>query len=297
MHLKKPSLLFIAFHLAGASLFWGSMFVIIRWTGGEIHYVTLAAWRGIFAALALALVARLFGQSPLPSREELKPWAVLGFINGLLPNLLIAYAMLSLPAGAGALLVAAAPLFTALLAHALLEGVQHTARRSAGIALGLSGVALLAGGKALEGAGLLPSLAVVATALLYAIGNIYIRGLKHLQGGRLALGQQAFSAIFGCLAAFALLGPAGLYVQPGQFPALILLGVLATAIPTVLFMRLIQAAGPVTASLTGYLIPLSTVGLAALFLGEQPNLRQAAAGAVIMAGIYLAAPARKAAAG
>ena len=298
MEILLPPRTFILFNLAGAGIFWGSSFVLIKATGGAVHALTLSAWRGIFAALALAVFVAALRQSPLPERREVLPWAVLGFINGFLPNVLIAYAMQSLPAGPGAMLVAGSPLFTALLAHFAFDDERLTLRRIAGIVIGFCGVGLLVGEAAFAGGGTIPAtLAMLATALLYAIGNVYIRTVKGMPPLRMALGQQVFSAVFGVIAAVLFLGPVGIAMPAGYVWLLVALGVVATAIPITLFMRLIQAAGPTTASMTGYLVPACAAILAVIFLGETLGLRQLLAGAVILAGVYIvsSAPRRQAA--
>src|SRR5690606_20303934 len=68
---------------------------------------------------------------------------------------------------------------------------------------------------------------------------------------------------------------------------LIALGVLSTAIPILLFMRLIRRAGPTRASMVGYLLPLWTALLAMLFLGEHIGAREILGGAVVLAGVAL----------
>jgi drug/metabolite transporter (DMT)-like permease len=65
------------------------------------------------------------------------------------------------------------------------------------------------------------------------------------------------------------------------------LGVLATALPILLFMRLIRRTGPTRASMVGYLLPVWTAVLAVLFLGERIGAREMIGGAVVLTGVAL----------
>ena len=65
------------------------------------------------------------------------------------------------------------------------------------------------------------------------------------------------------------------------------LGMVATAMPIVLFMYILRAAGPTRASLTGYMVPAWAVAISAVVLGETIGLREGLAGAIILAGVYI----------
>ena len=65
------------------------------------------------------------------------------------------------------------------------------------------------------------------------------------------------------------------------------LGIFATAIPVTVFMRLIRAAGPTRAAMTGYLVPTVAVILGILVLHEDLELRQVLGGCIILAGVFL----------
>ena len=290
---SRPSQAFIAAHLIGTGLFWGSSFIFIKLMRAEVPPLMIAAWRGLFAGAALAIFVMILRQSPLPRRSEWFPWIVLGLINGFLPNVLVAYALTELPAGPGAMIQATAPLFTAMFAHMAFADERLNLRKLAGIALGLAGVGLLAGASALEKPGaILPALAMLATAMLYALGNIFIRTIKNTEPIRLALGQQSFSALFGCASLFAATGPGGFLAPLEHVPLLIAVGVISTALPIALFMRLIRAAGPTIASMTGYMVPAFATLLGVLALGERLGARELIAALVILTGVYVASTAR-----
>jgi drug/metabolite transporter (DMT)-like permease len=65
------------------------------------------------------------------------------------------------------------------------------------------------------------------------------------------------------------------------------LGVLATAIPILLFMRLIRGAGPTRAAMASYLVPVWATVLAILFLGERVSLREVVGAVAVLSGVAI----------
>jgi drug/metabolite transporter (DMT)-like permease len=280
----------------GCGLLWGCSFLFIKLGSGEVAPLAIAAARGVIAATTLTVWLLLLRQRPLPYRTELVPWLVLGTCNGWVPNLLVAYALTQLPSGPAALIPAAGPLITALLAHLCFAEERLTGRRLAGLGLGLAGVALLVGPRLLSGGGSsLAALAMLGVAVTYAVGNIYARVLPASFGDptRLAFGQQLVSGSVALVLALGLLGPSGLAPLGGHIPAMLMLGCLTTAIPIALYMRLLRAAGPTRAAMTGYLVPLVAVVVGIVVLGETPELRQLAGGGIILIGVFLVTVSRR----
>jgi drug/metabolite transporter (DMT)-like permease len=182
---------------------------------------------------------------------------------------------------------ASGPLIVAVLAHLMFADERLDARRLAGVLVGLAGMGVLIGPAAFGAVEPWGALAMVLVATCYAVGNLYVRLIPRADPARLALGQQLFSGIPATLLALAVLGPAAFAGVPDRILPLVALGVLATAIPILLFMRLIRGAGPTRASMVGYLQPVFAASLGVLFLGESIGAREFVGGAVVLAGVAL----------
>lgn len=286
----EPSRGFIAVNLLVCSFFWGSSYLFIKLMSGQVSPFAIAAGRGLLGAASLALWLRWHGQSPLPRRDEIMHWFILGVTNGWLPNTLVAYALIQLASGPAAMIQAGGPLITALSAHLIFAEERLDRRRLCGILVGLAGVALLIGPRLFEGgATTLSVLAMVATMISYAAGNIYVRAVPAASGDpmRLALGQQVFSGAGGLLLTLVFVGPATLLKLVDHWAALLMLGVACTAVPMAVFMRLIRAAGPTRAAMVGYLVPAVAAVMGVVVLGETLELRQVAAGCIILIGVFM----------
>ncbi|MEZ2409691.1 drug/metabolite transporter (DMT)-like permease [Bosea sp. OAE752] len=285
-----PSRSFIAVNLLICSLLWGSSYLFIKLMSGEVSALAIAASRGLLGAAVLSLWSLGRGRSPLPRRAEILPWIMLGTTNGWLPNVLVGYALIQLASGPAAMIQAAGPLVTALVAHLVFAEERLSRRRLGGILLGMAGVALLIGPRLFEGGGTaLSVVAMIGATLSYAVANLYVRTVPAAIGdpARLALGQQMFSGVIATGLTLAILGPSAFLPLGSHLPVMLALGIFATAIPVTVFMRLIRAAGPTRAAMTGYLVPTVAVILGVVVLREALELRQVLGGCIILAGVFL----------
>jgi drug/metabolite transporter (DMT)-like permease len=284
----EPSRSFVVAHLIGCSLTWGSSFLIIKLIDGGLSPAVLASLRALGAAAILCVVVLAVGQSILPKGREWRDWMVLGTVNGWVPNILVAYALERMDSGPGALIQASGPLMVAVLGHFFLAGERLTLTRAIGILVGLVGVVLLIGPKAMAGgAATLAVVAMVALTFGYAIGSIYARTIPNAEPLRMALGQQMVSAVFATLVALGTVGPTG-YGNTGTYALLLLvLSFVCTAIPIWIFMRLISRAGPTNAAMTGYLVPAVAMVMGIFVLREPIVLSQIIGGFIVLIGVSI----------
>ena len=283
-----PTPTFLLTHLLGCSVLWASGFIFIK-VAGAVHPIVLASVRGLIGTAAMATFFLVQGRSIVPGAREWRAWAFLGTFNGWGPNVLVAYALTQISAASAAMIQATAPLIVAVLAHAMFAEERLSTARVVGVLVGFVGMAVLIGPAALPDSGVSATgaLAMVATAISYAVGNIYARAVENADPARLALGQQVFSALPATALALAVIGPGAFGSVPDHVPALLGLGVFATALPILLFMRLIHRAGPTRASMVGYLLPVWATLLAILLLGERVGARELMGGLVVLTGVAI----------
>ena len=271
------------------SSLWGSGFLYMRLVGPDVSPVVLASIRGALAAAALSIFFIAHGDNPLPQRSDFIPWLTLGTLNGWVPNILTAYAILHIATAQSAIIQASGPLMVALMAHFSYRDERLTLRRLGGVVLGFFGMALLIGPAAFQGVSheALGYFAMFCVAACYSLGSIYARSLRDMPPARMALGQQVTSGCVATLIAFAWSGFDGYVPALDRIMPLAALGILATAIPITVFMGLIRMAGPTKASMVGYLMPLWATFFALTFLDETINLRQISGALIILAGVFI----------
>ena len=277
--------------LFGLTVTWGSAFMLTKIAVGGIPPDLIAAGRLLIAALLLLPIAWIWGARPQAS-PKLRVFVLLIAVFGYaLPLSLISWGQAFISSGLAAILMAVMPLATLSLAHFFVPGERLTPHRIAGFALGFAGVAVLVGPVAWSDLSngqspLLPMLAVLGGAMSYAISSILAR--LRPSGDALFTGAATTS-----LAALMMLptGLLGLTTRTPPTPsatqgtALVLLGVVSTALAALIYFRLVKQAGPAFVSQLNYLIPLWALGCGLLFLGEQPEIKHLLALGLIFAGI------------
>jgi drug/metabolite transporter (DMT)-like permease len=270
---------------------WGASYLFIKIGLRDLSPSMVAFVRIALAALVLLPLAASRGAlSGVRSRAG---WLTLvGAVQVAAPFVLISAGEEEISSSLAGILVASAPLFTALLAVWVDREERSQGLRLGGVLVGFAGVALLLGvDLGGSGSALLGGLAVVLASLGYAIGGFLV---KHRLAGVAPLGMSVavmtVSAIF-------LLPPALLTAPdaaPGLGPAaaVVALGVLGTGIAFVIFYGLIASIGPARAFLVTYIAPGFAVVYGALLLSEQVTVATVAGLALILAGSWLAAEGR-----
>lgn len=276
--------------LIALSILWGGSFLFIGIAVKAVPPLTIVLARVGIAALALNLVLRLSGQRlPLDGRVW-AAFAVMGFLNNLIPFSLIVWGQARIPSGVASVLNAMTPVFTVIVAHFLTSDEKLTGNRLAGVALGLAGVAVMIGPAALAGAGadVIGAFAVLLAALSYAFSGIYGRRFRGFRLSPLVVATGQLTATTMMMAPLALVveQPWTLTAPgPGPVAAIVALALASTALAYILFFRILTAAGAVNLSLVTLLIPVSAVLLGAAFLGETIAMRQLAGMGLIGLGL------------
>jgi drug/metabolite transporter (DMT)-like permease len=269
---------------------WGIPYLLIKVADGGVSVPVLVCTRVALGSLLLAPAA-IRGGHLRALRGHVRWLAAFTAFEIVGPFALLSNAEKHLPSSTSGLLVAAVPIFSALLAWLTRSGGRPnegrlTAIRWAGLAVGLGGVALLAGPGAGR-VGPLPVLAVLGTALGYAIGpliaNRKLSGLPPVAVNTVCLGAAA--VLYAPFAA--LTWPR--HVPPAEVVASLAgLGVVCTAAAFLVFFQLIAEVGPARATVITYVNPAVAVALGVLVLGEHLTAAVGVSFALILGGSVLA---------
>ncbi len=249
---------------------WGASYTCIRIGVATIPPLSLIAARTLIAGLLLLAWMRLRGV-PLPrSAAVWRLCAVQSLLNSVLPFTLIAWAEQFVDAGVATILNSATPVFAFLMGWLWLRQEQPTARKVAGMCLGLVGIALVVGPGAWAGlsAQLVPQPAIVLGSMCYAAAALYGRNFKGHSPVVPAMGSMVVGAAV--LVPLSLVFDRPWTLQPSaqSLWALAVLAVFCTAVAFAIYFRLVNTLGPVGTTSQAYLrVPIG-VGLGVLFLGE-----------------------------
>jgi drug/metabolite transporter (DMT)-like permease len=270
---------------------WGASYMFIKVAIDDVSPIIVVWVRLVLAALVLVPIAHHRGAlSAL--RPHLATIVLLSVVQVAIPFLLITFGEKHIASSLAGILVASAPIFTALLAFRLDREELATGWRLVGILVGIVGVALLFGvDLSGDSAALLGGLMVLLASLGYAIGPLQMK--RRLQG----VPPVATAAATMSLAAL-LLTPAVPFALPSHGPgidtvgSLLVLGAGGTGIAFLIFYTLIAEIGPGRATVVAYIAPGFSVVYGIVLLGESFTAGTAGGLLLILGGSWLAAGGR-----
>jgi drug/metabolite transporter (DMT)-like permease len=270
---------------------WGSSYLFIKIGVDEgLPPLTLVASRLFFGFLVLATVVRL-AREPLPrSPRQYGHLLVMSVINIVLPFFLITWGEQSIDSALAAILNSTVPLMVIVLAPLVLPDEHVTVNRLLGLAIGFVGVLVLFVPDlgVLEGNQLLGWLALIGSAVLYALGNVYSkRNVKGLRPMIPALFQVTFALVISGILALVVDRPIGrVAITPESLFAVVWLGVLGSGFAYLAYFRLLRDWGATRVALVAYLLPVFGIALGAM-AGEPITITRLLGTALIIGGVAL----------
>ncbi len=274
-------------------LTWGATFLVTEVALEGITPFWLAALRIAFAALLMVPIWQWRGGALFaapPSRTNVIALVVIGGFSTAIPFMLLAWGQQFVTGGFAGVSMASVALIVLPLAHFLVPGERLTWRRSLGFVIGFAGVCVLIGGQAFESTGVemetAGRIACVSAACCYGISSVLMRRLP-------AIDPIGLSTMLLVVAATITVSMALINEGPPPLPdtrtlvVIAFLGLVPTACANLLRVMVIRSAGPVFMSLTNYQVPLWSVIMGALILGEPLPPSLLAAMCLILIGVGL----------
>ena len=272
-------------------LTWGANVIAVKAILTDLPPILFAFVRFGTAFLVLLAVLRWREGSVGLPRRDILPLLLLGLAGFGLYQDFWATALARTTASNSALITAATPVSTLLIAAAS-GSDKLSATKALGALIGFCGVVLVVA--ATHGFGfteassgdLMTFVATICWACYVAFGAPVLRRHSPLRTATWAIG-------FGCLGML----PLEVWQQASFDPARIHSGdvalflfctLLAGAAANVVMFEVVKVLGPTRAMLFQFLVPAFAVALAAIFLGEQIVAGQLAGGVVIVLGILVA---------
>lgn len=250
-------------------------------TGWQIGAVRILAASFVFLPFALVHIRRL-------PHKKLPVVFLTGLLGNLFPAFLFGVAIQQkIASSLAGILNSLTPLFVIVIG-ALFFGVAVPRRKIAGVVVGFVGLVLLSttkGPVSISDLGftLLILLATLFYGLNVNIVGTYLKGLDPLKMATVSIGFLWLPAALVLWVNPVNLSPSGVWESIG---AAVTVGLLGSAVATVLFYTLIKKAGGLFASLVTYAIPVVAIFWGFLF-NEQVGLAQIGCLGVILCGVYL----------
>jgi drug/metabolite transporter (DMT)-like permease len=276
--------------LAALVVTWGSSFAMTKIAVASIDPAWVMALRllvgGVFLGLIVILTLR-----HLPRDKRLWTWFVgLGLIGHAIPFFLISWGTQFISSGLSGVLMGSIPLFVILLAHVFLPDEKLTRMKTIGFVVGFIGLMIVLGPEKLmrfegQGMALVGEIVILIACISYAVHSLLARRIPFQgpveQAAAVCLSGGVLGLIFALLYA-----PHGLaQATPLAYLCVIGLGIVPTAISTLLVYAIVRAAGVSFVAYSNYLVPVYALGLGAVVLGETLTINVGIGLLLILAGI------------
>lgn len=276
--------------IIGLSVLWGGSFFFVGVAVNDLPTLTIVVTRVGLAAAILLIVMRVRGTSFTMDKHILGAFLAMGFLNNVVPFLLIVWGQFHIASGVASILNATTPLFAVVIAHILTTDEKLTPLRFIGVIMGIAGVAGMIGGEAVAalGADVIAQVAILGAAISYSFAGIFGRRFR-------AMGVSPIATATGQVTASSLmLLPMMLIIdQPWTLPmpgmdtvlSLIALASLSTALAYIIYFKILETAGATNLMLVTFLVPISAILLGIGFLNEALETRHIFGISLIGAGL------------
>lgn len=272
------------------AIIWAVNFSVVKYGTSLVAPLAYNGVRVGLAALALILVV-ILTRAPLPSRRDVLALAGLGVLGNGVYQCLFVIGVSKTSASDAALVIAATPAFVAIIGR--LRGTERTnARRAAGIALSILGMAFVVLGASAAPSGnasLAGDLIMLGASLCWATYTVllkpYTTRIPGLQISTLTMVGGAIPLVAYCLPAMARADWTSF--PPLGWAAVTYSGVGSLVVAYAFWYRGIRIIGPTRTAMYSNLQPVVAVLVAWAMLGEVPTLVQGVGAGAIMAGLLL----------
>ena len=279
----------------GVMVLWAGNFIVVKSAVAQLPPVGFTFLRFALAALTLLVLLRLReGTIRLP-RRDMAAIMALGALGFGVYQILWTTGLTTVAAGDSALLIAATPVFVAVLAVVARSDVL-TPLKLTGVLVSFAGVAIVvASGPGLSLGGSLVGEAMTLAAagcwgVYTAFAAPYLRRHSPLMATTWA--TVAGTIVLAPIAIVQLAAIDPLLLGPDVVGAIVYSGLLSAGISNVIVLHAVKIVGPTRTAALQFLVPALAVVFAAIFLAEGVRAGQVVGGVVIVAGVLLTRRAR-----
>ncbi len=278
---------------AALCVIWGSSYLFIRLGVRDLTPPALIALRLLVGAAVITTIATVRRHDLRLQRRDFLVLLVVATINTAAPFLLIAWGEVTVPSGLAAVLNSTVPIFSMVLAGAVLQDEPMTLPRLGGVALGFTGVVVLLskslGQATIHWSALSGQGAIVLASICYAVGAVSIR--KNLRGVpplTMATYTLLIAASETVLLSLVFSRPAWGAMTSTTWFAVAWLGILGSGMAYLLAFYVLSNWGAARYTLLAYMMPVVGLTLGAVFLHEVLDWHIIAGSILVVSGVILA---------
>ena len=269
------------------SLIWASAFFNIKIATYSFGPVTIAFLRVFFGSIPVLLLCYFKNIKIEAFSKDWHWFAMIGFINLVVPFFLIAYGVKSVQSNLAAILMSTTPLSSTILAHFYTKNEKFNLVKTIGILIGFSGIIFLFSDNILiDQNNFVSALLILLGSTCYVIGGVLTLKISNKKNENVTGSILIWATI--------ILFPFVVFLeQPWQstpridsLASVIYLGIVPTGVAWLLRFRILTQNGLIFQSQVSYLIPIFGVILGFIFLDELITTKVLISLIAVCIGIY-----------
>lgn len=256
------------------SILWGTSFLNLKNALSEVEPFTVVFLRIGFAAFGLLIWCIVSKKSLKLTAKQHVIMFIMGMLMAAIPFTFFTWGQKYISTSMASIFNGSVPFFTAIFAHFLLgQSERLTINKTIGLLIGLMGIIVMIGTDAITDFDLtnIGQLAIIGATFFYAISGIYNRLYVDdgLDNTVLATYSLMWSALVTGIVSFYFDGAPTLDYSASVWVSLLMVSLLSTALAYVILFKIIKTAGASNTSLTTFIIPIFSITIGTLFLGER----------------------------
>ena len=284
--MRQPKLIDY-FLLTILSLIWASAFFNIKIATYSFGPVTIAFLRVFFGAIPVLLLCYYKNIKVEAFSKDWHWFAMIGFINLVIPFFLIAYGVKSVQSNLAAILMSTTPLSSTVLAHFYTKNEKFNLVKTIGILIGFSGIVFLFSDNLLiDENNFVSALLILLGSTCYVVGGVLTLKISKKKNENVTGSILIWAIIILLPLTFLIEKPFQTMPRTDSLISVIYLGIVPTGIAWLLRFRILTTNGLIFQSQVSYLIPIFGTILGYIFLKELITTKVLISLIAVCIGIY-----------
>ena len=269
------------------ALIWASAFFNIKIATYSFGPVTIALLRVFFGAIPV-LILCFYKKIKVEAFSKDWYWfAIIGFINLVVPFFLISYGVKSVQSNLAAILMSTTPLSSTILGHYYTKNEKFNFTKTIGILIGFAGIVYLFSDNLLiNESNFFSAILILVGSTCYVIGGVLTLKIKEKKNENVTGSILIWAVIILIPLSFFIEKPWTYNPSVQSTVSVIYLGLVSTGIAWLLRFKILVDNGLIFQSQVSYLIPIFGTILSYIFLKELITLKVLISLIAVVIGIY-----------
>ncbi|MDA7441999.1 DMT family transporter [Candidatus Pelagibacter ubique] len=269
------------------ALIWASAFFNIKIATESFGPITIAFLRVFFGAIPVLLLC-FYKKIKIEAFSKDWYWfAIIGFVNLVLPFFLIAYGVKSVQSNLAAILMSTTPLSSTILGHFYTKNEKFNLVKTFGILIGFSGIIYLFSDNLLiNDSNFISALLILLGSTCYVIGGVLTLKISKKKNENVTGSILIWAVLILIPFVYFIEKPWNLVPSVESTISVVYLGMVSTGVAWLLRFKILKDNGLIFQSQVSYLIPIFGTILSYIFLKEIITPKVLLSLLAVVVGIY-----------